>query len=125
MCHSPATAGAGREATRLRMDAKMSGQATSATTTASTITTQEVIELALLALDLLPAEGDGVDRRGGWEFGEFSHESIPCGRCPGAVGGTKVPAGLGHRDGEWCGMDAGIVRAGHRGDGAGTRRRPD
>ena len=43
MCHSPATAVDGREATRLRMDAKMSGQTMSATTTASTITTQEVM----------------------------------------------------------------------------------
>ena len=42
MDHSAAVALVGREATRLRMDAKISGQVMSAMTTASTMTTQDV-----------------------------------------------------------------------------------
>ena len=47
----------------------------SATTTATTITTQEVISWGC-CLDLFPAEGDGVLGGRGGEFGEFSHDGF-------------------------------------------------
>ena len=55
------------------MDAKMSGQTTSATTTASTITTQEVISWRLLPSTWCQQKAIGVLGRGRGEFGEFSH----------------------------------------------------
>ena len=103
----------------------MSGQTMSATTTASTITTQEVTSWRFCAVDLVPAEGEGVLGGCGGEFGEFSHDGflVDEGVCDDGVagprrrpvpGGRMVRARYGHR---------GCRRTGRVGRWLGTGRR--